>query len=261
MTLQSQTVAITRGSSDAAEFVDMVEKEGGRAIPLPTIRLVGRGDDVSGVYMQEYRRYDPDYTILMSSKAVRLLMEDAKNHGVFDEVRLAIANTSVVAVGPKTAAALQQYGIQVNLMPESVYSSVGVGEVMSRMDRAKNRTIIPRSGASTPFLKELLEKEGYDVCEVHLYDVESHDGGPVWEKFVHMLESGQIYGVVFTSASSVRAFFDILYKMADNHISLQGVRVVSIGPFTSEELKRFGVSHDVSGVHTVAGSLDVLKTT
>lgn len=259
MTLRSRTIAITRGPEDAAEFVSVVEREGGRAIPLPTIRLVGRGDDISAGYMRECRAYDPDYTILMSSKAVRLLMEDARSRGTYDTVRLAVANTMVVAVGPKTAAALEEYDIRVNAMPESVYSSVGVGEVMSRMDRARNRALVPRSGASTPFLRDLLEKEGFDVREVHLYDVEPHPGGPVWKEFATMLGAGNIHGLVFTSASSVRAFFDIMGRMSGSAVDMGGAEVVSIGPFTSEELERFGVSHVVSEVHTVAGSLDALR--
>lgn len=259
MTLRSRNIAITRGPEDAAEFVSVVEREGGRAIPLPTIRLVGRGGDISAGYVRECRTYGPDYTILMSSKAVKLLMEDARSRGTYDAVRLAVANSVVVAVGPKTAAALEGYDIRVNAMPESVYSSVGVGEVMSRMDRAQNRVLVPRSGASTPFLRELLEKEGFDVREVHLYDVEPHPGGPIWEEFAAMLERGDIHGLVFTSASSVRAFFDIMERVSGGPVSLEDMAVVSIGPFTSEELERFGVSHHISEVHTVAGSLDALR--
>lgn len=254
MTFRSSVVAITRGPEDAAEFAGMVEAEGGRVLALPTIRLVGRGDSISGEYMKECGAYDPDYTVLMSSKAVRLLMDDAKACGAYDAVRLAMANSVVVAVGPKTAAALEEYGVRVNIMPESVYSSVGVGEVMSRMDRAKNRVLVPRSGASTPFLRDLLVKEGFDVRETYLYDVEPHPGGPVWEEFGVMLAAGKIDGMVFTSASSVRAFFDIM-----GNVSLEDVAVVCIGPFTAQELERFGVTHEVAGVHTVSGSLDALR--
>ena len=143
MTLQSRNVAITRGPRDAAEFARVVKSEGGRALTLPTIRLVGRGDDVSARYMRASGEYDPDYTVFMSSRAVGLLLDDAARNDALDGVKLAVANTTVVAVGPKTAAALEGRGIRVNAMPESVYSSVGVGEVMSRMDRAKK----PRAGA------------------------------------------------------------------------------------------------------------------
>ena len=256
MTFRSRTVAITRGPGDAAGFTGAVEAEGGRALALPTIRLVRRGERISAEYVKECAAYDPDYTVWMSSKAVRLLMDDARQGGVYDDVRLAMANSVVVAVGPKTADALNEFGVKVNLMPESVYSSVGVGEVMSRMDRSKNRVLVPRSGASKPFLRDLLEKEGFEVRETYLYDVEPHPGGPAWDEFGAMLAAGGIDGMVFTSASSVRAFFEI---MGDASASLEGVAVVCIGPFTAAELERFGVAHGVAGVHTVSGSLDALR--
>ena len=257
MTFRSRTVAITRGPEDAAEFHRYCRVRGWPGLGAAQRYGWCAGQrSISNVYMRECGAYDPDYTVLMSSKAVRLLMDDAKQNGRYDAVRLAMANTLVVAVGPKTAAALEEYGVKVNLMPESVYSSVGVGEVMSRMDRSKNRVLVPRSGASKPFLRSLLEKEGFDVRETYLYDVEPHPGGPVWDEFGAMLAAGMMDGMVFTSASSVRAFFDIV---GDVSASLEGVAVVCIGPFTAEELERFGVAHDVAEVHTVSGSLDALR--
>lgn len=260
--LLGRTVAITRGPDDAAEFVEVVGAEGGRAIPLPTIRLVERGDRISEDYLRASSEYDPDHTVFMSSKAVRLLLDDAARRSILEEVRLAIANTNVVSVGPKTARVLEGYGIRTNAMPESVYSSVGVGEVFGRLDRSRNRVLVPRSGASTPFLRELLGKMGFDVRDLYLYDVQPHPGGPEWEMFAGMLSDGRMDGVIFTSASSVRAFFEIMAKVADHDaVSLLGraSAVVSIGPFTSEELDRLGVAHHVSSVHTVAGSLDTLR--
>lgn len=259
--LSGRSVAITRGPEDAAEFTGMVRSEGGRAIPLPTIQLVGRGGDISGDYLRESSSYDPDHTVFMSSKAVRLLFDDAQASSNLEEVRMAVANTNVVSVGPKTGKMLEAYGIRTNAMPKSVYSSVGVGEVFSRMDRSKNRVLVPRSGASTPFLKELLSKMDYDVREIYLYDVRPHPGGPDWDDFTRMLSGGEIDGLVFTSVSSVRAFFEIMSKTSSVDAAglLEGVAVVSIGPFTSEELGGMGVAHHVSRVHTVAGSLDVMR--
>lgn len=261
MTLSGRNVAITRGPEDASEFTGIVRSEGGRAIPLPTIQLVGRGENISGDYLRESASYDPDHTVFMSSKAARLLFDDAQARSILEEVRLAIANTNVVSVGPKTAKMLEAYGIRTNAMPKSVYSSVGVGEVFSRMDRSKNRVLVPRSGASTPFLKELLTKIGFDVREVYLYDVRPHPGGTDWDNFARMLSGGEVHGLVFTSVSSVRAFFEIMSKVvsADAAGLLGKVAVVSIGPFTSEELDKMGVAHHVSQVHTVAGSLDVMR--
>ena len=41
--------------------------------------------------------------------------------------------------------------------------------------------------------------------------------------------------------------------------TLTKLSVVSIGPFTSDELKKFKVKNTVAEVHTVAGAFDVMK--
>lgn len=261
MILSGKNFAITRSETDAAEFVNIVESEDGRAIPLPTIQLVARSSKISQDYMDIYTSYRPDYTVFMSSKAVKLLFDDAKKNNIFNEIRLAVANTTVVSVGPKTSMMLENYEIKVNLMPKSIFSSVGIGEVFSYMARDKNKVLIPRSGVSPPFLKNLLTKEGFDVHELYLYDVKPHPGGDAWEKFYTMLRDGKIHGMVFTSVSSVRAFFDIISRLDSSSVIplLNSTAVVSIGPFTSEELNKLGVNHHISTVHTVEGSLNEMR--
>jgi len=68
--------------------------------------------------------------------------------------------------------------------------------------------------------------------------------------------------VVFTSASSVRGFFEIMSKDYSNDVLLDNLTklsVVSIGPFTSDELKKFKVKNTIAEVHTVAGAFDAMK--
>jgi len=43
--------------------------------------------------------------------------------------------------------------------------------------------------------------------------------------------------------------------------NLEKLSVVSIGPFTSDELKKFKVKNTVAEVHTVAGAFDAMKIT
>ena len=39
---------------------------------------------------------------------------------------------------------------------------------------------------------------------------------------------------------------------------LHTLKVVSIGPFTADELKKFDVQNIIANVHTVAGSVDLI---
>ena len=260
--MKGKTIAITRSEEDAAEFVDLVSKEHAIPISLPTIELVTKGEKIVDDFLELIKQDDPDYSVFMSSKAVKLLFDSAKKASMYEKLQLAIANTIVIAVGPKTKSALQAEGIKVAYMPER-YSSVGIGEVFTRLNAVGKKTIIPRSGASTPFLKNLLEKIGIIVKEIHLYDVCAYRDTSHWNNFRHLFSENKVDGIVFTSASSVRAFFEIMTKDYDENSLLENMAklsVISIGPFTSDELKKFKIKNTISQVHTVSGAFDTMKT-
>lgn len=259
--LDGKTVAITRSKDDASEFITLSEKYHITPIPLPTIELISKGEKIVDEFLDSVKTQNPDYTVFLSSKAVKLLFDTAKNIGKFGELQLAVANTIVMSVGPKTTLSLNSYGIKVNYEPEN-HSSVGVGEEFSQINAVGKRVIIPRSGAANSFLRELLNKIGIDVVEIHLYDVCSFRDTTQWNEFRELFSQRKIDGIIFTSASSVRGFFDIMFKDFENSVlidHLSKLSLVSIGTFTSNELKKFNVSYDVADIHTVSGAFDLMK--
>ena len=258
--LDGKTIAITRSKDDASEFITIAKENKITPIPLPTIELVSKGDKIVDEYLQSVKENNPDYTVFLSSKAVKLLFDTAKNIGKFEQLQLIVANTMVMSVGPKTTDALTSYGIKVNYEPEN-NSSVGVGEEFSQINAVGKKVIIPRSGASNSFLKELLNKIGIDVVEIYLYDVCAFRDTTQWNEFRELFSQCKIDGVIFTSASSVRGFFEIMskdYEKPDLVKNVSKIPLVSIGPFTSEELKKFDVPHTVSEVHTVVGAFETM---
>ena len=257
--LNGKTIAITRSKDDASEFISLAQQNNATPIPLPTIELVSKGAKIVDEFLESISKYNPDYSVFMSSKAVKLLFDTAKQSGKLEKLQLAVANTIVMSVGPKTSLMLESEGIKVNHQP-TTFSSVGIGEEFTQLNAVGKKVIVPRSGASTPFLKELLSKIGIDVLEIHLYDVCAFRDTTQWNGFRDLFSQNKIDGIVFTSASSVRGFFEIMSKDYDDLLdSLTKLSVVSIGPFTSDELKKFKVKNIVAEVHTVAGAFDAMK--
>jgi len=260
--LQGKVVAITRSKEDSEEFTKLVSKAKAKAISLPTIELVSKGKEMVDEFLDAVKKDDPDYSVFMSSKAVKLLFDTAKKISKYEKLQLAVANTIVIAVGPKTKVALESEGIRVSHVPER-FSSVGVGEVFTLLNAEGKKVIVPRSGASTPFLAQLLKKIGLKVKEVYLYDVKSSSALSYWTEFKELFSQNKVDGIIFTSASSVRAFFDIMLsdmdkKTLNNH--LEKTTAVAIGPFTADELKKFGAKPFTSDVHTVQGAVEAIKS-
>ena len=258
--IKGKTIAITRSEDDSQEFIDLITKEKGNALPLPTIELVSKGEKIVDEFLSALAKEDPDYSVFMSSKAVILLFETAKKAGKFEELQLAVANTTVIAVGPKTRDVLEKENVKVAYMPQR-YSSVGIGEVITKLNAVGKKVIVPRSGASTPFLKELLEKIGLSVIELYLYDVCAFRDTSQWNEFRQLFLQNKVDGIIFTSVSSVRAFFEIMTKDHDESRlvdMLQKTTIVSIGPFTADELKKLNVKNVIADVHTVLGSVQAI---
>lgn len=259
--IAGKTIAITRSREDSEEFIQQITNARAKTIPLPTIELVSKGEKIVDEFLESIKIDNPDFSVFMSSKAVKLLFNTAREVSKFEKLQIAVANTTVIAVGPKTKAALEAEGIRVSHVPQR-YSSVGVGEVFTRLNPEGKKVIIPRSGASTPFLAQLLKKIGLQVKEIHLYDVCAFRDTEQWNKFRELFANNKVDGIIFTSASSVNAFFEIMSMDSDKKIlleNLQKIKVVAIGPFTADELKKFGLAPVIADVHTVSGAFDTIK--
>lgn len=259
--ISGKTIAITRSKEDSKEFIDLATKENAIPMPIPTIELVSKGDKIVDEFLTDIANFSPDYSVFMSSKAVKLLFDVAKNNSKYTQLQLAVANTIVVAVGPKTKASLEAEGIKVSYMP-SRYSSVGVGEIFTKLNAEGKKVLVPRSGASTEFLANLLQKIGLVVKENYLYDVQAFSDTDQWKEFKEVFSQNKIDGIVFTSASSVRGFFEIMlkaYQKTDLLKHLQHIQMVAIGPFTADELKKFNAEPKVANVHTVPGAFEAMK--
>ena len=259
--IADKTIAITRSKEDSEEFIQLITNAKARPISLPTIELVSKGEKIVDEFLDAIKEEDPDFSVFMSSKAVKLLFDTSRKVSKYDKLKLAVANTTVIAVGPKTKAALEAEGIRVSHMPNR-FSSVGVGEVFTRLNAEGKKVIVPRSGASTPFLAQLLQKIGLQVKEIYLYDVCAFRDTSQWNEFRELFANKKVDGIIFTSASSVNAFFDIMLMDTDKQTLLQNLgttKVVAIGPFTADELKKFGAEPIIADIHTVSGAFETIK--
>ncbi len=256
--INSKTIAITRHKDDSREFIKLVVGESAIPLCLPTIKLIKKQNIVK-LFLNDIDMFEPDFSIFMSAKAVKLLFDDAKINLKYEKLQLAVSNTIVVAIGPKTKTALKNEGISVSYLPKR-YSSVGLGEILTKLDAVGKKVIIPRSSAATPFLSDLLEKIGLKVKENYIYDTCTCHNTSVWDKFFKLFLNSNVDGIIFTSSLSVKSFFEIMLKYCDKKTifsNLQNIKIVSIGPFTSYELAKFNVKNTVSSIYTV---LDAFKT-
>ena len=252
--LKDKVLAITRSERDAKEFLQLVREQGGRAIALPAIEIVPKGPEVAEQFIDKLRKKKHYYCAFMSQQAVNILFDLAR-----DKIAPVLKSTTVIAVGPKTKQSLEEHGIKVGLVLEK-FSSFGLIDLLSRIEPAGKKIIIPRSGAANNFATAALIRLGMDVDEILLYTVRTRAVEPIWKEFCDLLLQKRVDAIIFTSASNVNSFFEILERVSKDELQLDSItKVVSIGPFTSKVLRGRGIECFEAEEHTVRGALQIAK--
>lgn len=253
--LEGKVIAITRNNKEAFEFSQLVNSEGGKAIPLSTIDIVPERADVAKKFIDKLSSKKYDYCAFMSAQAIEVLLRSV---GI-DQLRSVLHLTKVIAVGPKTRAALENLDIRVDFVPAE-FSSKGMVKMLDRLNTSGKKIIIPRSAAADDYVVTALQSIGMEVDEVRLYRVKTSRLTKEWKQFSELLLRGKVDCVIFTSASTVGSFFEMLGKLLASPVDINRItRVISIGPFTTRELKKRKIGCSEAKVHTVRGSVDLAR--
>jgi uroporphyrinogen III methyltransferase / synthase len=228
--LHGRTVAVTRARAQASALASRLRELGAEVVEAPAIRV--RPLDVE---LPSLDRYD-------------LLCVTSPNGAdqLFTRVRdaRALAGLTVAAIGPGTARALRERGIEPDVVPER---AVAEGLVEALADVPVRRALIARAAEGRDVLPDALRARGADVDVVALYETVPE---PLSDD-AREAAAGADY-VLFTSASSVR-----FYTAAGG--TLAGPRLASIGPATSAELRAHGASPDLEAdPHTPDGLIAAL---
>jgi uroporphyrinogen-III synthase len=105
-----------------------------------------------------------------------------------------------------------------------------------------------------------LTRLGMDVDEILLYSVRTRSVEPIWKEFCDLLLQERVDAIIFTSASNVNSFFEIIGKVSKDELQLDNLtKVVSIGPLTSKALRDRGIGCFEAEEHTVRGALQIAK--
>jgi uroporphyrinogen-III synthase len=247
--LKGRVVAITRPAGQAEEAGELIRAKGGVPYYIPAIEIKGLSNpEPVKKLIAELQDGTVDYVVLMSTNGVKYLFSAAEEIGQTQHLHEGLAKSCVIAVGPKTAEAVTQYGVEVGLVPQK-YSGEGLLEALTDVDVAGKRIRMPRTSNAPPMLSEALKARGADVEEIYVYE----SGLPVDEalktKFFEDLTSGRIDAVLFGSGLSAKNIFKMLTEKASleqlRQTFAEKVTTVAIGPTTAQALKELDIKVDV----------------
>ncbi len=239
--LHGLRVIVTRARARASALARRLAELGAQPVELPAIRIEP-AIDTDEVRRAVHDLHTYALVCLTSANGVRLLFEAMADQG--RDAR-ALANATVAAIGPGTAAALAERGVLADLVPER-FVAESLVEALAEVPVEGKPVLIARAAEARDVLPDALRERGAEVDVVALYETVAEPVDP--EALERAISADYL---TFTSSSTVR---NLVAAIGADGIP-PGARVVSIGPVTSEAARDAGLTvsveaerHDVDGL-------------
>ncbi|MCC2309211.1 uroporphyrinogen-III synthase [Cellulomonas chengniuliangii] len=190
------------------------------------------------------------YTWLVVTSGATLPVLASRAEEVGSTLAELVAGTRVAAVGPATARALRQAGVQVDLVPRGTSSAAALLEQWPAAS-GEGRILAPHADLASRRLVDGLRARGWEVDDVVAY--RTLRGAPPEPQVRAAWSAGEIDAALLTSGSTARHLIELLGPPPP------GVLVCCIGPSTEAEARRLGIP--VAGVaqsQTPAGLVEAL---
>lgn len=165
------------------------------------------------------------------------------------------------AIGTKTAAEIQKFGLKVDMIPEKFRAEGLIEAFLKESSKFKvqssgansetgipnsellkgMRFLLPRAEVAREVFPDKIRELGGDIDVPVAYRTAKPDlHGKRLRRF---LKEGRITVATFTSAATFTNFCEIMGDAADD--LLRGVAIAVIGPVTSESIKKAGLKVDI----------------
>jgi uroporphyrinogen III methyltransferase/synthase len=240
--LFGRRIAVTRTQASAGGLVAALRELGADAFELPTIRIEPPKDKIAFVEaLADVRSYD--WIVFTSPNGVEaffnaffLAHEDARDLG----------GARIAVIGNGTAKKVRDYRYAIDLIPKEFVAESLLKE-FKKIDVEHLRILLPRAAGARELLAVELENLGAIVDDVPVYETvpETEDVAGGIKRF--LAEGADM--ISFTSASTATHFMALALPLPD------GLTTASIGPVTSEEMRKLGLpvtlessQHDIPGL-------------
>lgn len=238
--LFGKKILVTRDKNQAGEFSNKIEKMGGVAVELPFIEIESVLSKVTSEDLKEYSAL-----LFNSPNGVREFMKK------IDDIR-SLAHLKIGAVGSKTKELLEEYKIKADFMPEE-YMVSKLAELSLEYTKPGEKILIITSDISpcdTDKFNSMYDREFHKIVAYNTKKI-------IREKDEVCTTLNKVEVVTFLSSSTVDAF----YASIDGDLEcVKNIKFASIGPVTSETMKKYGFSVDYEAkVYDINGILDALK--
>ena len=240
--MKGKTVVVTRPEDRSGTLTQRLRELGAEVVDYPCIRTVAREENPElEEAMENLSRYR--CLVFTSPAGPEIFFRRLRAAG--RDAR-ALSGLTLAAIGPKTARAMERFGVTADLVPETYDSD----HLAKALEAVEGPVLLCRASRGSTALPEMLERKGIPFADVPIYDTVYTAPDP--QKVDALL--GEKLLVTFTSASTVRGFVESLPGR-----DLKNVIGCCIGKQTEAEAKKYGLTTVVSQEATMESLMETIK--
>lgn len=234
-------VLVPRARQQAADLSDRIRAAGGEPVEAPVLQIEPGELQALEDALRDVAAGAFEMVCFTSPNAVAAVSATLASVGLdasaFDGARV------LCCVGPGTARAVER---QLTRKPDLVPDVATTAALGAAVPAGSGRVLLPRADIASPVLPGMLRSKGYTPVEVTAYRTGRPTALPA--SVLADLRAGRIHVIAVASPSTARN----LVALAGD--SVQGARIVSIGPVTSAACASLGLEVAAEAEpHTMSG--------
>lgn len=232
--LFGKRIVVTRTRQQAGVLSKQLRNLGADVIELPTIRIEEPQNPLLfGELVQDCHSYD--WIVFTSPNGVEAFFK--MFYKIYNDAR-AIGGAKIACIGPGTAEKVKEYHLAVDLMPEKNFVAEGLVKAFKDHESIENLTVLwVKAEESREVIANELTGQGAIVDEAIAYRTVPEKEENL-ETIARLVDEGADV-ITFTSASTVDSFMDLKIPLPPN------IKIASIGPVTSEAVRKHGLKVDI----------------
>jgi uroporphyrinogen III methyltransferase/synthase len=218
---------------------------GAEVIEIPTIEI-RPPDSWEPLDAAIHRLEEFNYLLVTSANGVKNFLARLAKSG--RDVR-SLKGITIGAIGPATAAEFARTGVKVDLLPTE-YIAEGLIAALGDRDLRGKTFLIPRARVARDLVPRVLEERGARVEVVEAYQTVVPE---ISKDELTRLFTPRPDAITFTSSSTA---MNLAKLLGEDQLAemLRGAVIASIGPITSQTLRKLGVDVTVEAREsTMAG--------
>jgi uroporphyrinogen-III synthase len=251
--LEGKRIIVSRAKDQASILSDALRSLGAEVVEIPFIEIrppqsfAALDKAMAGIL-------NYDWLILTSVNGVKMLFARMAQLGKSEADLL---HLKLAAIGPATRKAIELHGLPVDVMAEE-YVAESLVSALENQVTTGERILLARAKVARDVIPASLRELGAKVDVVEAYETVLPESS---RKQLEQIMSGpdKPYAITFTSSSTAKNFVDLVGEERAHSNLLDGVKLVSIGPVTSDTLRELGLRVDAeASEYTIPGLLEAL---